>query len=263
MYDTHVHLDYDAFHDELDAVVKRSLDAGVTGAMNPAVDLDSAARVLEISRRHPHVRAAVGIHPLYIGRYEALPEQEFKALATAGGFEAVGEVGLDFWNGREDASRQEEFFRFQAAQAKRLGLPLLLHVRKAFYEVVSALDAERYDGAAVMHAWSGSWEMTAKALDRGHMISVCANITRPGKERMHAILRKVPRERLLVETDAPDMPPWFKRGETHYPWELGHTVAALAGVLGEAPEEVARFTQENAERIFRTHAGGEAGPAGT
>lgn len=250
MFDSHVHLDYPKFYEDLDEVARRMLNAGVTGAMNPAVDLDSSALTAEISRRHDWVMPAIGIHPLYIGRYGRPPVEELSALASAGNYRAVGEVGLDFWNGREDEGEQREFFEAQVALAKTLGLPLLLHVRKAFYEVAGHLQAARFGNGGVFHAFSGSWEMAKKALDMGFHLSICANITRPTKSGLTEVVRRIPRERLLVETDAPDMPPHFKKGETHYPWELGYTVQALAGALGAAPAEVAEFTAQNAVALF-------------
>lgn len=250
MFDSHVHLDYPLFFDDLDSVARRMREAGVVGAVNPAVDIPSSRRAAEISSRHDWVLPALGIHPLYVDRYELVPVEELEGLSSGGMYRAVGEVGLDFWNGRGDEGKQREFFEVQVALAARRGLPLLIHSRKAFYEVAAHLKSTGFAHGGVFHAFSGSWEMAAKALDLGFHVSICANITRPTKSGLVEVVRKIPAERLLVETDAPDMPPQFKKGETHYPWELGHTVRALAEALGRSAEEVGELTARNAIALF-------------
>lgn len=250
MFDTHVHLDFDPFYDRLGEVTSRMAEAGVTGALVPAVDLASSARAAEISRAYPWILAGLGIHPLHVGGYAEPPLTELEALAADGGYSAVGEVGLDFWNGRGDEEVQREFFAVQAAFAQRLGLPLLLHCRKSLYETLALMRESGFTGPAVVHAFSGGWEMARTALDRGCYLSACAVVTRPGKERLREALRKVPSERLLTETDAPDLPPWERRGETHHPWELPVTVRALAGIRGENPAATADYTFRNAMELF-------------
>lgn len=250
MFDSHVHLDYDPFYERLDETLTRMRAVGVTGALIPAVDPVSSARAVEISRGAPWVRAALGIHPLYLKGFDAFPGEELRALAIAGGFSAVGETGLDFWDGRGDEEKQREFFLGQVAIAREFNLPILLHSRKSLYETLKAMRGEGFTGSAVVHAFSGGWDEAKTALDRGCHLSACANITRPNKSALRKALKKVPEDRLLIETDAPDMPPWEKRGQTHHPWELPLTLAALAEIRGEKPEETAAYTTRNAEKLF-------------
>ena len=250
MFDSHVHFDAEEFSGDLDASAAAARAAGIRGALNPAIDLASSARVLAIHRRHPWILPAIGFHPLYLEPWASPPVEELDRLAAAGPWAAVGEAGLDFWNGRGDEDRQRAFLEVQARLAHRMGLPLVLHVRKAFYDVFAVLREAGFDGPGVCHAFSGSREMARLALDRGFYLSACANLTYPAKARLREVFRWTPRERLLVETDAPDIPPWTRRGGVHRPQDLPVTVAALAEALGIAAEAAAELTEENARRLF-------------
>lgn len=250
MFDSHVHFDAEAFRDDLDGAAARARDAGVTGVVNPAIDLRSSHETLAIHRRHPWILPALGFHPLYLDPWQTPPEAELEALAADGDYAAVGEVGLDFWHGRGDEERQRAFLAAQARLAQRHGLPLLLHIRKAFYETFAVLREAGFTGSGVCHAFSGSRDMARLALDRGFCLSACATLTYPDRARLREVFRWAPRDRLLAETDAPDIPPLSRRGKVHRPWDLPLTVAALAEALGVGPEEAAALTEENARRLF-------------
>lgn len=250
MFDSHVHFDAAEFSGNLEAVAAAARTVGVTGAVNPAVDGASSRKVLEIHSRFPWVLPALGVHPLYLGDAAECPVAELEALARPGSYAAVGEVGLDFWNGREDEDRQRGFLDSQARLAAKLGLPILLHARRAFYEAFAVLRDAGFDGPGVAHAFCGSRDMARLALDRGFYLSACAVLTRPNAQGVRDVFRWAPRERILVETDAPDIPPWPRRGPVHRPEELSATVAALAGALEMPSEEVAELTEANALRLF-------------
>jgi TatD DNase family protein len=248
LFDTHLHLDYEPFFRELPAVVERMKAAGVTGAVNAAIDAPSSKKALSIHESYPFVLPAAGLHPLYLKGTEAL--EELAVLVRAGGFRAIGETGLDFWNGRENEELQRECFHFQVLLAKELRLPLLLHIRKGFYDVLSVMREAGFDGPAVYHNFTGSLDMAKKALDANLLLSLGATITYPRKENLRGVVKFIPAERLLVETDAPDLPPWSKKGERHDPSDLPETVRALAEALGVSGEELAETTFDNARRLF-------------
>lgn len=252
MFDSHVHLDAPPLLPNLDRVAEAARRAGVRGAVNPGVDLDSSRKALEIHRRHPWVLPGLGVHPLHRDPWPEPPIAELEQLARAGPYAAVGEIGLDFWLDKKDADRQRALLDAQARLARRLGLPILLHVRKGLYEAFALLREAGFDGDGVVHAFSGSLDMARLALDRGFHLSACAVLTYPKAAALREVFRWAPRERLLVETDAPDIPPWSHRGEVHRPEDLTTTVAALAGALGTSPEEAAELTEANARRLFRS-----------
>jgi TatD DNase family protein len=250
MFDTHAHFDIEPFFDDLDEIARQTLEAGVRGAVNPAIHLASSRRALEVHARHPWVLPCLGIHPLYLGDAPHPPVEEIETLAEDARFAAVGEVGLDFWHGRDDEQRQREHLSVLAAVATRRGLPLLLHSRKSLYETLAAVRAAGFHGEGIVHAFSGSYEMAQKALDAGFYLSACANITYPRKARLREVFACAPRDRVVVETDAPDIPPWERRGQVHRPWDLPRVVSALAEVWKESPERAAEITEENARRLF-------------
>ncbi|MHB8765280.1 MAG: TatD family hydrolase [Deferrisomatales bacterium] len=248
MFDTHVHFDAETEPAAVDEAASRARRAGVTGAVNPAVDLATSRRTLEIHGRHPWVLPALGIHPLRLETDPPLGELEL--LAAGGAYAAVGEVGLDFWHGRHGEDRQRAALLGQAALARRLGLPILLHVRKALYDAFAVLREAGFDGPGVCHAFTGSRDMARLALDRGFYLSAGSALTYPNRGRLRELFRWAPRDRIVVETDAPDLPPWSRRGQGHRPEDLPLTVSALARALGVAPEEAAAVTEANARRLF-------------
>ncbi len=250
MFDSHAHFDAAAFRGELAQVAARTRSAGVTGAVNPAVGLESARRAQEIHRTHAWILPAVGFHPLYL---DPFPEPPLGVLEDQlrEGAAAVGEVGLDFWHGRHDQERQLQFLEAQAALAQRWGLPLLLHLRKGFYEAFAALRRAGFTGSGVCHAFTGGRDMARLALDRGFYLAAGATLTYPDREKLRSVFAWAPRDRIVVETDAPDIPPWPRRGTLHRPWDLPLTVAALADALGMPAAAAAELTEENARHLFR------------
>ncbi len=259
MFDTHVHFDVAGAWGGRD-VFGEARAAGVTGAVNPAVDLATSRRALALHRRYPWVWPALGFHPEHLGNLAEPPVAELAALAAEGGFVAVGEVGLDFWHGRADEERQRRFLAAQGALAQRLRLPLLLHARKGLYDAFAVLREAGFEGRGVCHAFSGSRDMARLALDRGWCLSACAVLTYPNRGRVREVFRWAPRDRIVVETDAPDLPPWGRRGEAHQPRDLPVTVAALADTLGMAPEGAAELTERNARELFGRTGRPEARP---
>lgn len=250
MFDSHVHFDAEPFSRDLAGTAARTRAAGVAAAVNPAIDLASSGRTKEIHEAHPWILPAAGFHPLYLDPWGEPPEAELDSLLRDGNYAAVGEAGLDFWHGRGDEERQRAFLEVQGRLAQRFGLPLLLHVRKGFYEAFAVLRRAGFVGGGVCHAFSGTRDMARLALDRGFYLSACATLTYPERSRLREVFRWAPRDRLLVETDAPDIPPLARRGLVHRPWDLPVTVAALAEALGVPPGEAAEITQENAWRLF-------------
>lgn len=249
MFDTHVHFDAAPFVNRLDEVAERTRAAGVRWAANPAVSLASSRLTLSFHARHPWILPCLGIHPLYLEAPHP-PLEELERLAGEGPFAAVGEVGLDFWHGRADEERQREYLYHFALLAQRRGLPLLLHIRKSLYETFSVLREAGFTGRGIVHAFPGSHDMARKALDAGFFISAAAILTYPAKRGLLEVFAKLPRDRVVVETDAPDLPPRQRRGETHNPWDLPLTVKALADAWGESAEKTAELTEENARKVF-------------
>ncbi|PLX43203.1 MAG: hypothetical protein C0608_00050 [Deltaproteobacteria bacterium] len=248
MFDAHIHLNSDIFFNDLDKVVAEMNRAGINGAAIGGYDERSSRRAVSINERYPHLIATAGFHPLFIEGEEL--SEDFKLFLRTAKIGAIGEIGLDFWAGREDEARQRRYFEAQALIAKERKLPIILHIRKSFYETLSLLEATGFNGPALHHAFSGSPDMAEKALERGHYLSVGGKITYPERGKLRKLFSSVPKDRLLVETDAPDIPIFKRKGEPHRPADLLAIVTALSEILGLTPEETAKLTDENARRFF-------------
>lgn len=248
-FDTHCHLDYRGFQADLANIVAEAAAAGVTQMVIPGIAPQGWERMLEIARTYPGTFAACGVHPMnaHLGDEASLSLlSEISPHCVA-----IGEIGLDYL---VDLPRelQQKVFRAQLRVAAAAGLPVLIHCRKAFADLFAILREEGIEKiGGVMHAFSGSPEMVPEAVKLGLYISVSGTVTFPNAVRPLAVARAVPAERLLLETDAPDIPPEPHRGEVNYPSFMVHTAARVAELRGVSLEELARVTMENACRLFR------------
>ena len=250
MIDSHCHLNTDDYRDDLDDVIARAREAGVHGILVPGIGLDSCERALEIAARHPLVRVAVGIHP-----HEALAwgddaEARLREWAALPEVAAIGEIGLDFYRDWSPFDAQRRAYADQLRLARELGLPVIIHDRNAHDEVLGALEApELADLGGVLHCFSGGPADAERAVGLGFHISFTGTLTF-GKGKADRVLRRVPAERLLLETDAPYMAPVPHRGQRNEPAFVTHVADALAEKLGRPPEEIRRMTSRAAAALF-------------
>ncbi|WP_298272257.1 TatD family hydrolase [Geobacter sp.] len=251
LIDTHCHLTSPPLASRVDDVLDAARRAGVTQFIVPGVDPDDWPAIAALARRHaPSVRGAFGIHPMAADR--ANPET--LALLADYGREAcaIGEIGLDYTLPDVPRELQQAAFRAQIRVAVETGLPVILHCRKAFRDLLAILDEEgvaRVRG--VMHAFSGSPEVATACLRLGLFISVAGSVTYPTAVRPVAVVRQVPLDRLLLETDSPDMTPEPLRGRPNEPAFLRETARRVAEIKGISADAVARATTDNARRLFR------------
>jgi len=246
--DTHCHLDDASLAGTLPEVLARAETAGVTRFIVPGVAPERWDDVIAISRRDCRIFVAPGIHPLYAEQYNEESHSRLERLAT--GAAAIGEIGLDY---SYEVSResQRHAFRAQLRLAARRGLPVILHCRRAFAELLLILREEQSAAVGgVMHAFSGSPEIAVECVKLGLYIGVAGPVTYHNAVRPVEVVRRVPLDRLLLETDAPDLAPVPHRGESCEPAFLFETARKVATIKGVTVEEVARVTTENAERLF-------------
>ncbi|WP_298433647.1 TatD family hydrolase [Geobacter sp.] len=250
LIDTHCHLTSPPLASRVDDVLDAARRAGVTQFIVPGVAPAGWPAIAALAREHsPSVRAAFGIHPLAAA--QANPAT--LALLADYGREAcaIGEIGLDYTLPDLPREVQQAALRAQLRVAVEAGLPVMLHCRKAFRDLLAILEEEgvaRVGG--VMHAFSGSPEVAAACLRLGLFISVAGSVTYPTAVRPVAVARQVPLDRLLLETDAPDMAPEPHRGRTNEPAFLTETARKVAEIKGISIDAVARATTANARRLF-------------
>jgi len=252
-FDSHAHLTDPGLVDELEEILKRAADAGITGILSASVDLGTSRKNLEIGRAHKStVFAAVGVHPELAGMVTPGWEEELEELIEKGAPVAVGEIGLDAHHPNPPLEVQIPVFRAQVRLASRHRLPLVLHSRKAALEVLRIVEEEGATGAGgVFHCLEADEVFARAAVNAGFHVGICGNVTYPRNEVLRAIAGRLPRERILVETDCPYLAPQPIRGKRNEPAHLVHTAAVVAAAMGVGAEECGRITEANAKALFR------------
>jgi TatD DNase family protein len=252
LVDSHCHLDFPEFAPELDAVMNRAKDAGVGICVTIGTTLAKFPRVRAIAEQFENVFCSVGIHP-----HEAKTEP----LADAGPLieraqhpkvAGIGETGLDYYYGHSPREMQIANFRAHIAAARETKLPLIVHTRDAEDDTIAILRDEMEQGSftGLIHCFTGTGRLAEAALDLGFGISVSGIATFKKSEELRAVLKDVPLERLLVETDAPFLAPMPHRGKRNEPAFVAHTAAALAELKGISGDEIAGATTDNFLRFF-------------
>ncbi len=252
LVDSHCHLDFPEFVEDLDGVLARAADAGVGVVQTICTRLGKFPGVLALARAHDNLYCSVGVHPHNVGSEPATTPQILIDHARADEVIGIGESGLDYFYDHAPRELQRESFRVHAEAARETGLPLIVHTRDADRETLEILAEETRAGAfkALIHCFSTSRELAEKALELGFYISVAGIVTFNKAEALREILTGVPLERLLVETDAPYLAPAPRRGKRNEPAFVAHTAARLAEIKGVMPEALAKATTDNFFTLF-------------
>lgn len=250
LYDAHAHL-ADARLAPVERVLDEAAAAGVRGILACAARMGEWDAIAALSRR-PGVLGAIGLHPFFVRDAPTdLAARLRQALAAGANLAAVGEIGLDFWEGRSNARAQYDALAAQLGAARDLGLPVVLHNRRSWNEFFAILrDSGIASLRGLCHAFGASREIARKVLDLGLMISFCGPITYPNARRLREAAAYVPLDRVLTETDCPDLPPEPYRGGLSFPWHVRHVVEAIAAVKGLAPATVAEQVEANFAGLF-------------
>ena len=250
LVDSHCHLDFADFGPEREAVIERARAAGVVTMATICTRLDEFPTVRQIAEAHGDIWCSVGVHPHEAADYSDTTADNLAALAAHPRVIGIGETGLDFHYDHSPRDVQEQLFRTHIAAAQASGLPLIIHAREADAEIASIL---RDEGAAsgVLHCFSSGRGLAEAALDLGFYISISGIVTFRNAEELRAIVRDVPLDRLLVETDAPYLAPVPYRGKRNEPAFVTATAAAVAELKGVEPAVLAEATTDNFFRLFR------------
>lgn len=252
LFDTHAHLHFPDYADDLDAVLERARGAGVRGMVTIGTDRESNQAVVEMARRVPDVWATVGIHPHDAGDAGEADFAEMEKLARSEAkVVGFGEMGLDFYRNLSPPEAQREVFRRQISMARELGKPLVIHCRDAHDETLAILAEERArEIGGVMHCFSGDVQIARRCLDLGLFISLAGPVTYKNARALPEVARFVPEDRLVVETDCPYLPPTPHRGKRNEPAYVALTAAFVAGLRGVAPEALGAAVTANASTLF-------------
>lgn len=241
LIDTHCHLDLEPLYPHLAEVVARAHQAGVAQCVVPGVHPDGWGRMTAMAKQHEGIFPAYGVHPMHAAIADDGNLSRLGVCASAG--VAIGEIGLDPAY-TVPLDRQERAFRDQLRLAVSLGLPVLVHCRRAFQRTLRVLQEEHaHHVGGIMHAFSGSPEMAREFIRLGFVISISGMITRENAVRPLRLVSELPLESLVLETDAPDMTPQRYRGQSNQPAYIVETLRAVAGIKGVEPVTVARCSR--------------------
>lgn len=249
-FDSHCHLDDPRLLPRLPELLDAAQAAGVTGFLVPGVAPQGWQQIEELGRTLPQVLPAFGVHPMHAALFTPAVESNLRQLSRRAA--AIGEIGLDYALPVPDRGTQQRAFRSQLRIAVQAGLPVLIHCRKAFGDLLAILEEERVESCGgVMHAFSGSPESARDCVRLGLHVSLAGSVTYQNAVRPPLVAASVPLERLLLETDAPDLAPEPYRGGVNLPAYLIATAQRVAALRGIPLEELARATTDNATRLFR------------
>ena len=255
LIDSHAHLEMRQFRGDLELVLEKAHAAGVVHIVTVGSTLPESRRALKLAEKYKEVSAVVGVHPHDASQVDEAVMEELGKLARRKKVVGVGETGLDFFRDRSPRDLQEESFRLHLALARETGQPVVIHVRDAYPRALEILEEEGLpQQGGVVHCFSGSARDAEDFLDRGLYLSFTGTVTYEGrKNRVWAeeILRLVPLERLMVETDCPYLTPHPLRGQRNEPAHVRLVAEKIAAIKGLSPDDVARVTTRNAVRFFR------------
>lgn len=250
LIDTHCHLDVAAFDADREAVLANSRAAGVSGIVVPGIDAAGWPGLLALCADDPGLHPALGLHPLFTDRHRHTDLAALERALAEHTPVAVGEIGLDRAVADGDPARQARLFDAQLAIARAARLPVLLHVRKAHDEVITALRRTRVTGG-IVHAFNGSVQQAARYTELGFRFGFGGMLTFERSRRLRSLAAQLPREALVLETDAPDMTVASHRGARNSPEYLPEVLTALAEVCDADPTELALVTTRNAKEILQ------------
>ena len=249
LVDSHCHLDFPDFAAERDAVIGRAFAAGVGTMLTISTRLDQFPAVRAIAEAHERIWCSVGAHPHEAADHAELVADRLVELAEHPRVIGIGETGLDFHYDHSPRDIQDCVFRAHIAASRRSGLPLIIHAREADDEVAGVLEEERASHG-VLHCFSSGRRLAERALALGFYISISGIVTFRNAEELRGIVRDVPLERLLVETDAPYLAPVPYRGKRNQPAWVRYVGEEIARLRGATAEAIAHATSANFFRLF-------------
>jgi TatD DNase family protein len=268
--DTHCHLDYHKFDEDREAVIERAQEAGLERILIPGLDLESSQAAVRLAESHPNIFAAVGFHPTDLDKFSEMAFEQIEQLVQHEKVVAIGEIGIDYYwvKEREERAFQVEMLRRQLAFAASVKKPVVIHMREeedAWFGQASidliqilrewhrSLSAEQHPLAekpGVLHSFNGNLETAQKAMEINVYIGVTGPVTYKNAEEKRQIIRQLPLERLLIETDSPFLTPVPHRGKRNEPAFVAYIADKIAEIHMTTREQVAEMTAANARSLF-------------
>ena len=248
--DSHCHIDFPELAGQMSSVLEAMAEHHVTHALCIGVNLPELPGVLALAAEHPNIFASVGVHP----DYEETPDpsvDDLLALAARPKVVAIGETGLDYYRLTGDLEWQRQRFRTHIRAARACNKPLVIHTRSAADDTIAIMREERAgEAGGVMHCFTETWDVAQDALDQGFYISFSGIVTFKNARQLKEVARRVPLERMLIETDSPYLAPVPYRGKLNQPAYVRYVAEEIARLRGLPVEKVAAMTSANFFQLF-------------
>jgi TatD DNase family protein len=250
LIDSHAHIQLDRFDADREAVLERAQAAGVHAILVIGFDLETSRGAIELAEKYDQIYATVGMHPHDARDLDDETVRIFRDLTTHPKVVALGEMGLDYYRDLSPRPVQQEAFERQLDLAEELNLPIVIHNREAYHDILPILGARRGKIRGVMHCFSGDVEIMHQSLALGFYIGIGGPVTYRKSDALQEVARKVPADALLVETDCPWLAPQFRRGKRNEPAYVRATAEKIAGLRGISLEAIGEMTTQNFEDLF-------------
>jgi TatD DNase family protein len=251
LIDTHAHLDMDEFKQDIEEVLERALNGGVSRIITVGIDIPSSLKALELANRYDFIYSSIGYHPHNADGLDTSGLEELSGLANESKVVAWGEIGLDFFRRHSTPEKQIAAFEQQLDIAFQYNLPVIIHDRDAHDEIYAILNKKKdKNSKGVIHCFSGDYDLAMALIDIGYYISITGTVTYSKAVKVQEVASRIPIDRLLVETDAPFLAPVPKRGKRNEPLFVNYTARKIAQLRGMDFEEFSLKTSENARRLF-------------
>ena len=252
LIDSHCHIDDARFDDDREAMLQRARDAGIGHFVTIGCDLETSRAAVTLAQRHPFISATVGVHPHEVKHIQDGWYDELRTLAKSKGVVAYGEIGLDYHYDHSPREVQRQRFHEQVRLARELRLPLIIHTREAQEDTITILKDEKAgEVGGVFHCFAGDAWLAKDALDLGLYLSFSGVITFQNATMLRDIVKTVPLDRTLVETDSPYLAPVPHRGKRNEPAYVRHIAEKIAELHGISVKEIEDATTQNTKRLFR------------
>ncbi len=251
LIDTHAHLEMREFNDDREDVIKRAREAGVEYIVTIGTTIESSRDAVMLADKYDFIYAAIGIHPHEVRDILHPAYEILRHFAQHKKVVAYGEIGLDYHYEHSSRTDQKRKFRDMLREARELELPVIIHDRDAHEDTMQILSEEwSPDLGGVMHCFSGDAAMAERLIEMGFSLSIAGPVTFPKAEALREVVRQIPIEHLLIETDSPYLAPQPVRGKRNEPAYVRHTAEAIAKIKGLSFDDVARITSFNAMQLF-------------
>lgn len=250
LFESHAHLYFDDYDEDREELIEQLLSSEIEGILNAGVDLETSEQCISLADRYERIYAACGFHPNDVAEHDIKDLEVLKTLIQHPKVVAIGEAGIDLYRDRAPLELQRKFFIRQLEIALENDMPVIVHSRAAEEQTLDVIDqvSKRYSG--VFHCYAGGVDTAFKLIEKGFYISFTGNITYKNNDR-EEVVRELPLESMLLETDSPFLTPVPFRGKRNDPGKLKFIAERIAQIKGITVEEVAKITTFNSKKLFR------------